>query len=294
LKKKIGIVFVLLSGLISPVMALTAIDDAGQEVTLSAPAKRIVSLAPHLTELAFAAGAGNRVVAVSTASNWPPIARTLPKVSDDRGVDFELLMKRKPDLVLLWKSGTPVQTIARIQALGIPVWQSEPGNFEQVAANIEGIGVLAGSPAKAKRVADVLRAQVRQLKAQQVGKAPVRVFYQVWSQPLMTLNRQHFISSLIGLCGGENIFAQADLLVPTVTMESVVAANPEVILSAQDSEQERVDFSMWKKFPQLAVTRNNGFVTIEGNLLSRPTPRALLAVSQLCTALDRVRVSGKK
>lgn len=269
--------------------ALAVIDDTGKVINLPQPAKRIVSLAPYLTELIFTAGAGNEVLATSTASNWPPQATNLPRISDDRSIDFERLVKLKPDLILLWHSGTATAMRARAQALGIPVFLSEPRTFEDVATTIERLGVLTDNVKTAQIKANEVRHEASKLAYRYAKKSPVSVFYQVWPRPLMTLNGQHFISHIIRLCGGENIFSKSKISVPIVDIEAVVTANPEVILTTKSNQHPPLDFSTWQHLPQMTATQNGAFVALDPDLLTRPTPRALLATYQLCKVLDTVR-----
>lgn len=269
--------------------ALAVVDDTGQIVNLSQPAKRIVSLAPYLTELAFAAGAGNEILAVSAASNWPPQAAHLPRISDDRSIDFERLVKLKPDLILLWHSGTATVMRTRAQTLGIPIFFSDPHTFEEVATTIERLGVLTNNIKTAQMKANEVRHEANKLAYRYSKKSQVSVFYQVWSRPLMTLNGQHFISNLIKLCGGENIFSKSKISVPTVDIEAVVTANPEVILTTKNNQHPPLDFSTWQHLPQMTATQKSAFIALDPDLLTRPTPRALLATYQLCEMLERVR-----
>lgn len=269
--------------------ALTVVDDTGQVVHLHQPAKRIVSLAPYLTELAFAAGAGSEVLAVSAASNWPPQAADLPRISDDRSIDFERLVKLKPDLILLWHGGTATLVRTRAQALGIPIFLSEPRTFEEVASTIERLGVLTNNIKTAQIKANEVRLEANKLAQRYAKKSQVSVFYQAWPRPLMTLNGQHFISHLIKLCGGENIFSNSKFSVPTVNIEAVVMANPEVILTTKTNQHPPLDFSTWQHLPQITATQKGAFIAIDPDLLTRPTPRALLATYQLCEVFEKVR-----
>lgn len=268
---------------------LIALDDTGQTVVLNQPAKRIVALSPHLVELTFAAGAGQYVIAVSTSSNWPAEIKKLPKIGDDRGVDFEYLVKLQPDLVLLWGSNAMTGIAARIRKLGIPVWISQPISFEEVANNIERIGMLANTFAVAKITADAVRQKADALKhVKKFDEPNIRVFFQVWQHPLMTLNRKHFVSQMIELCGGENIFAHSRLSVPAVSLEAVLQLNPHIILIG-DTATYPADFGQWQKIPQLVANQVNGLLAIDADLLTRPTPRALTAAQQLCQTMNRVR-----
>jgi iron complex transport system substrate-binding protein len=188
--------------------AVSVVDDAGETVTLAQPARRIVSLAPHVTELIFAAGGGDRIVGTVSYSDYPPQARDIPRVGDNKALDLERIAALKPDLIVVWRHGNAQKQTDRLRALGMPLFFSEPRKLDGIADNLEKLGTLMGTTPVAHRAATDFRQQVSTLRKTYAGRPPVTVFYQVWQQPLMTLNGEHMVSDLLALCGGRNLFGK--------------------------------------------------------------------------------------
>lgn len=264
-------------------------DVSGATIKLAAPARRIVSLAPHLTELLFAAGAGNRVVGNVEYGNYPPAAAALPRVGNYDRLDLEAVVALKPDLVLGWQSGNPAAAVARLRALGLTVHLSEPDRIEDVAGELERIGLLAGTGPAADAAAKVFRERYAALAARYSRRPTVSVFYQIWKQPLMTVNGKQVISDAIRLCGGRNVFAQLPVLAPTVTVEAVIAVNPEVIVASGMGDARPEWLDDWRRWTTLeAVVRNNLYF-VPPDLLQRHTPRILDGAEKLCTHFEAAR-----
>jgi iron complex transport system substrate-binding protein len=262
-------------------------DDAGHLITLAGPARRIVSLAPHVTELLFAAGAGARLVGVSDYSDFPPAAKAISSVGGAAALDVERIVQLKPDLVVAWGSSNSASQLARLRGLGIAVFDSEPRTFAAIASSLERLATLTGSEAVGHAAANDFRARLNSLSSTYQQRAPVRVFYQIWREPLMTLNGSSMVSAAIRLCGGSNIFAQLPQLAPVVGTEAVLEANPEVIVTGGDDELAAL--AGWRRFASLlAVQRNNLFV-INADWLARSGPRLLEGTELLCRQLDSAR-----
>ena len=267
---------------------LRVVDDAGHETVLAQPARRIVALAPHLTELVYAAGAGDRLVAVGKFSDYPPEARTKPVISDAFAVNYEALAQLKPDLVLVWGSGTPERIKSKLHSLGVPVHEVEIRSVAGLADTLRGIGRLAGTDAAAQARAQAIAGDWAELKATYAGRRPVRVFWQLWDAPLMTLSNQHLISSAIEACGGTNVFGELSTLTATVGWEAAVQRDPELVLTA-GSPGEPAKPGRWREFPQVSATRHGEFASIEGDLIARSGPRFVDGARELCVAIDRAR-----
>jgi len=274
-----------------PAAELRVVDDAGKPVVLAHPARRIVTLAPHLTELAWAAGAGDGVVAVSRFSDFPPAALAKPIVGDAFAVDFEALAKLSPDLVLVWGSGTPERTRAKLRSLGWPVYEIEIRDVAGLAATLRNIGRLAGTEATADARAAAVEADWAALKARYAGRRPVRVFYQLWDAPLMTLNGQHLISSAITACGGRNVFADVPTLTATVSWEAAVQRDPELVVTG-GSPGEPAKPGRWAEFAQLSATKHHQFARVDGDLVARSGPRFVEGARELCEAIERARAGA--
>ncbi len=268
--------------------ALRLVDDGGHEVVLTHPAHRIVALAPHLTELVYAAGAGNQLVAVGKYSDFPPEALAKPVISDAFAVNYEALAQLKPDLILVWGSGTPERTRAKLRTLGIPVYEIEIRNVAGLADTLRSIGRLAGTEGVAQARAQAVTTDWTALKASYAGRRPVRVFFQLWDAPLMTLNGQHLISSAISACGGTNVFAELPTLTATVSWEVAVQRDPELVMTA-GSASETARPGRWSEFAQVSATRHGEFGHIEDDLIARSGPRFVDGARELCVAIDRAR-----
>nr|WP_298410696.1 cobalamin-binding protein [uncultured Halomonas sp.] len=266
-----------------------ATDDAERRVCLPAPAARIASLSPGATELIYAAGAGDKVVAVVDYSDYPPAAQEVPSLGSHTRIDVERLVALSPTLVIGWVTGNPPDQLKTIEALGIPVFYVEPRSFTDVASAIERLGTLAGSADEAQREASRFRHGMAEIRKRYAGKAPVRVFYQVWDEPLMTINDAHLIGKVLSICGGVNVFGDLERLVPRIGDASVLAADPEAILAGGMGEENRDWLTHWAQYPDLtAVTRDNLFF-VPPSLIQRPTPRLLEGSRLFCEKLEDAR-----
>lgn len=269
---------------------ITVVDDVGRTITLAQPAKRIISLSPHVTELLYAAGAGQNMVAAVSFSDYPPVAQQLPRIGSNDKFDMEMILSLKPDLLVAWQSGNPKPQIQELIRLGFNVYISEPREFEDIAKDVKQLGKLLGTQTIADPAADNYLAKLQTLRQQYVGRAPVRVFYQVWNNPLFTVNGEHLISKVINLCGGVNVFSDLAILSPQISIESVIAKNPDVIIYG--AHETREDWSLaWRKWKYIKAVANNHLFGIHADLIVRHTPRVLQGATQMCEYLDRVRAS---
>jgi iron complex transport system substrate-binding protein len=269
--------------------AIEVLDDAGHAVVLNAPARRIVSLAPYLTELLYAAGAGDMIVGTSEFSDYPAAARDIPRVSGGAGLDIEAVIALQPDLVLAWQSGNPEGQLERLQALGMPLFLSEPRRLPDVPRTLVRLGKLAGSEPVAQAAARAFEARYRELQQRYSGRPTVAVFYQVWRQPLMTVNGEHLISDVIRLCGGRNVFSDLPVLAPQIDIEAVLAADPAVIIAGTGGTSETVELQDWKRWPMLAAVARGNLYGVQRELLVRHSPRILDGAEQVCGILEKVR-----
>lgn len=267
-------------------------DDAGTTITLVRPAQRIVSLAPHLTELLFAAGAGGSVVAVGAYSDYPEAVRALPQVGDSALLDLERIVALKPDLLVVWRDGNSPQQLQRLAALGIPMYASQLGTLADIATTLRRFGRLAGSEAAAEARAQRYEAELAALRERYAGRAPLRVFYQIWQRPLLTINDRHLISQGLALCGASNVFGTLAPLTPTVGDEAVVAANPDVIVTGRvggDRGSGPDGLDTWRRLTQLKATRTNALLVVDPDTLHRSSDRITQGIQGLCEKLDGVR-----
>jgi len=271
---------------------VSALDSDGRRVELTRPAQRIVSLAPHVTEQLFAAGAGQKLVAVSEYSDYPEEARRLPQVASSGGVDLERVLALNPDLVVAWRLEATAAALARLETLGLPVFYSEPRRLAQIPDSIEALGELAGTADTAHRVAASLREQLKGLEAQYGSKRAVSVFYQISERPLMTLGGRQFVSDAIALCGGHNVFADSPVMAPQVNVEAVLAADPEAIITASTRPSDRSWQALWRRFPGMRAVRAGNLYAVPMNEMHRHGPRAIAATALLCGYIDEARVKA--
>jgi len=277
--------------------SITVTDDTGAVVSLPAAAQRVISLAPHVTELLYAAGGASKMVGAVSYSDYPPEAKQLPRVGDNKSLDLERIVALKPDLIVVWRHGNAQRQLDRLRELHIPLFFSEPHRLDDVAVSLTRLGQLLGTSSVADAAAAAYRREIAQLRAQYAKRPAVNVFYQVWDQPLMTLNGEHMVSDVIELCGGRNVFAALQPLVPTVSTEAVLAANPEAIFTAAPGAT-RPDTALpqlgaWRAWPRLLAVANNNLFAIDGDLINRPAPRIVEGAAQMCADLELARSRRK-
>jgi iron complex transport system substrate-binding protein len=253
----------------------------------SAGTLRVVTLAPHLAELVFAAGAGDTLVGVSAYSDYPAAVAGLPVIGDAFVVDQEQLALLKPDVLLAWQSGTPKHVVGKLSDRGYRVEVIQTKRLADIALALEKIGNMVGTGTPAARAAGNFRNGLEQLAERYATAEPIRVFYQIQKRPLYTISGDHYVSELIGLCGGQNIFSDLVNLAPLVAVEAVIERNPEILLVSSDSEEDAL--SEWDRWPDLAANRYGNRFVIQADEIGRPTPRVLLAGEALCKALQQGR-----
>ena len=271
---------------------MSALDSDGRKVTLERPAQRIVSLAPHVTEQLFAAGAGDRIVGASEYSDYPEEAKKLPRVASAGTVNLEAVLALKPDLVVAWRLEATASALSRLESLGVPVFYSEPHRLAEIPELIEALGELAGTSATAKPLARSLRAELARLNSEFSARRTVTVFYQIAEKPLMTVGGGQFVSDAIDVCGGRNIFAGSTVMAPVVNLESVIAADPMAILTARVDPADRSWEAFWRRFPGLFAVELDNLYTVPANEMHRHGPRAFAATRLLCERIDQARVKA--
>ena len=271
--------------------AITVRDDDGNVVTLQKPAQRVIAMAPHVTELLFAAGGGDKIVGAVNYSDYPEEAKQIPRVGDNRQVDMERVLAMKPDLIVVWMHGSSERQIDQLRKLGIPLFHSEPKKLDNIADNLEAMGKLLGTEAVAGAAAKELRTKLAALRAQYASRPPVKVFYQVWDKPLYTLNGEHIVSDSLKVCGGVNIFADQKVTAPVVSVEAVLQADPEAVFATAEKDYGGVN--LWRPYGMLKATKNGNLFTVNGNLLNRAGPRMIAGTAVLCEKLEEARQHRK-
>ena len=272
-----------------PAQAITVQDFSGREVTLDQPAKRIVALAPHIVENLYSAGAGDKLVGVVSYSDFPDEAKNVPEVGSYNAFSLEQVLALNPDLVVMWGSGNGMQTLSTFEALGIPVYVSELRQLSDVPKSIRNLSQLAGTPAIGEAEASRIETELNALHRRYGEKRSLSVLYQIWNDPLQTVNGEHLISEIISLCGGYNIFGDARSLAPRVSIESVLLRDPDAIVASGMGEARPEWLDQWRAYPSLTAVADEALFFVNPDHLQRPSARIVLGAQSLCQQLDQIR-----
>jgi len=267
---------------------IRVIDDIGREVGLEKPAARIISLSPHTTENLFSAGAGEKVVGVVNHSDYPPEAEQIALVGTHVQFNIELIVSLKPDLIVAWQSGNPEEVLHQLEELGFPIYISQPADFHGIARNIRNLATLAGTENNLAPDLGPSIQNLEKIQADHQSKVHLSTFYQVWTEPLITLSGKHIVSRSLGLCGAANIFADMPMLAPRISIESIVEINPEVIVT--DLVDGRLpDMSFWDSWDSIQAVQQQSYIYVDPDVMFRPTLRMLRAIPGFCEDLDQIR-----
>lgn len=264
-------------------------DDTGVTLTLPGPAQRIVVLAPHAVENLYAIGAEKQIVAAVEYSDYPVAAKQLPRVGGYSRFDVESILIKKPDLIIGWASGNPAAQLAQVRALGVPMYLSQPNRFEDVARELRQFGRLTGREATAEAAASRFLQRLDSLRRNNAGKPKVRVFYQIWAAPLMTIGGGQIISSAIDACGGENVFAGLKSMAAQITAEAVLAADAEAFVAGGMGEIRKDWLDVWRRWQQLSAVQRDNLFFVPADLMQRHTLRLIEGAEMLCGHLDTAR-----
>ncbi|HEY4971044.1 MAG TPA: cobalamin-binding protein [Steroidobacteraceae bacterium] len=252
-------------------------------------APRIISLSPHITELLFAAGAGDRIVGVDDASDYPPAVAGIARVGEPSALDVESLLRLKPTLIVLWDSGTPARRKAELQRLNLRVYVTDQHRLDDIGTALLEFGRLAGTEPVAAAAARRYRDELADLRARYAARPRLKVFYQVWDRPLYTLSGTHLVSEVLSLCGGDNVFADLTTLAPAIDREAVLTRNPDVILIAAAGAEGARQRADWDRFGYIRAVRNHHVFSVDPSLVGRMAPRILQGVREVCDLLDAAR-----
>ncbi len=254
----------------------------------SGEAARLVTLAPHLTELVFAAGAQDQLVGVVQYSDFPPAAKQIPLIGDAFRVDYERIVQLAPDVILSWGKGTPAEVSRYLRGIGFQVVELETFELDDIPRQIEQLGELAGTSTVALAAAQEVRARLSALRDEYSNRTPISVFLQISAQPWFTVTGNHILDDAIRLCGGVNIFADVDGVAPMVSFESIVEADPAVILVVIPTSGEQWR-SVWEPWQEMSAVRNQRLYPVDADFVSRAGPRMIDGVAQICAALAAAR-----
>ena len=267
---------------------IEVLDDSGRTVTLSSPAERIISLAPHNTENLFSAGAGGKVVGVVEYSDYPPSAQRIASVGSHVEFNLEVILALEPDLIVAWRSGNNNDSLQQIERFGIPVYYSEPRSFSDIVENIKELAKLSGTEHLQDPDLEEVLNKIEFTRNAYANQSEPDVFYQVWTDPLMTLNGEHLISRVLEVCGARHLFAELPIIAPRISIEAVVDANPDIIATGM-VDQKKPDMSLWDKWETVSAVKNGRFIFVDSDVMHRHTLRMLKGITGFCEQLNAVR-----
>ncbi|MGJ8670801.1 MAG: cobalamin-binding protein [Oceanococcus sp.] len=265
---------------------ISVTDDLGRSVTLPQAAQRIVALAPHIVENLYAIGAGQKIIATVSWADYPELAKQIPRIGSYHSVSLEAVVAYKPDLVVLWASGNGEGLLQQLQDFGLKVYASESKSPADIGRTLRNLGALSGVEAQAHQRADAFEMQMSSLRQQYASKSEVSVFYQIWHEPLQTVNGTHLISAVIALCGGRNVFSDAAALAPRTSIEAVLSLDPQLIVSGQSAQEMQ---SFWRSWTSLQAVKNERLIAVNPDVMHRHTARIADGARALCAALDKAR-----
>jgi iron complex transport system substrate-binding protein len=289
-------VFVFLSSIVianDALSEISVVDDTGVSVVLSQPAKRLVVLGPNLIESLYEIGAGDYILGASEYSDYPEAAKKIPRVGSHNTINFEMIVSLAPDLVFIWHSGFGAENVAKLRSLGIAVYASEPQTLDDIEFLLNDLGQLTGLSESTAIAAAQYRSELNRLQNVYSQKKTVSVFYQVWHEPMQTLNGEHVMNAVIELCGGQNVFASLSEIAPRVSIESVIAMNPDVIISSGSDSRDARELDFWQRWSMINAVHNEQVHFIKADSLVRHAPRILQGAQQLCELLERSRSAQK-
>jgi iron complex transport system substrate-binding protein len=266
-----------------------ALGGTADRAGAAEPVPRIISLSPHITELLFAAGAGDRIVGVDDSSDYPAAVAGIARVGEPAALDVEGLLKLKPTLIVLWDSGTPPGRKAELERLHLQLYVTEQHHLDDIGATLLEFGRLAGTEPAAAAAARSYQTELAQLRSRYSARPRLKVFYQVWDRPLYTLSGGHVVSEVLSLCGGDNVFAGLSTLAPAIDKEAVLTRDPDVILIAATGAEGARQVLEWSQYSTLRAVQNHHVFTVDPTLLGRMAPRILQGVREVCGLLDEAR-----
>ncbi|MYI89229.1 MAG: cobalamin-binding protein [Gammaproteobacteria bacterium] len=270
---------------------ISVVDDSGETIVLEEPAQRIITLAPHLTEQVFTADGGDRIVATVNYSNFPEAASKILNIGSYKKISYEMVVGLNPDLILA-TGGNGLEMINRLRTLGYTVYVDEPRELEDVASALDRIGKLLGTQDSTELEVQRFNRRLRELKHSYSDAKTMHVFYVVWNEPLITINGKHLISSVMRLCGGENIFSDAIPMAPRINVETVIRRDPDVIIASGHGEQRPDWLDEWLQWPSISAVQHGHLYFIPPDILQRHTVRILDGAEKMCNFIDLARQSS--
>jgi iron complex transport system substrate-binding protein len=251
-------------------------------------ASRIITLSPHLTEIVYAAGAGDRLVATVEYSNYPESANNIPRIGDAFRIDVERIIALRPDLVIAWDTGNPRAAVTQLRSLGLAIWSVEIDEPEEIADVLDSLAKLTGQAEPARSASREIRQRLTALSRQYAGVETLQYFYQIGTRPLFTINGSHLISKGLERCGGRNIFIHESGLAFQVSYESVIVADPDALFAPwQENAPNPLD--TWQDWPSMKAVSQQALFLLPADPVSRATPRFLDSLELACKLLHQLR-----
>jgi vitamin B12 transport system substrate-binding protein len=256
--------------------------------SLSQASQRIIALSPHLTEQLYQLGLGEQIIATTEHADYPAAALLLPRVGNYNHLQIEKILALKPDLIFAWPDGNPAADLDKLRQLGIKIVESNPRQLADIAKELRLLGQQTGTSAVAEQQAKQIEHQLAELRQQYSHKSKVRVFYELWQQPLSTVAQQAWPQQQLELCGAINPFAKAIGDYPQVSLEQVVASMPQLIIQPLSVNEPRT-LHDWSRWPAIPAVKYQQFSQPDSDLMHRTTSRMLQGLRQLCADIDRTR-----
>jgi vitamin B12 transport system substrate-binding protein len=256
---------------------------------LPSKAQRIIALAPHIVEMLFDIGAGKQIVGTVEYADYPKAALNIPRVGSYHGMQIEKLLALNPDLVIVWKSGNSQSDIDKMKRLGLNVVFSNPVNINDVARELRYFGQLTHHQKQAEQVAVAYEKRLQKLRNENIAKQPIPVFYQLWSEPMMTINGTTWINQLIEVCQGANVFASNATPYPKISIENVIVAQPQLMILPDENSDKPQPIINWQKWPEIPAVKNDKFIHVDADLLHRFSTRMLNGIADMCEKIDQQR-----
>ncbi len=250
---------------------------------------RIIALSPSSVEMLFEIGVGDRIVGTVEYADFPEAAKKIPRLGNYAGVQIETIVAAKPDLIVAWKSGNKQSDLKKLKSLGLNIIYVDPKTLSAVSENMIKLGKAIGVEQKANEAAEKFKQEYQAIKQRYASKNKVKVFYQLWHDPIRTVGDKSWVQSLIHDCNGDNVFKDSTAPYPVVSLESVIVKAPEIILMSKHSHADKAKKQLWVKWKNLPAVKNNLMESIDGSTLLRAGPRAVIGFSDLCSKIDKAR-----
>lgn len=263
-------------------LLLTSFSGAAAE-------QRIVALAPHIVEMLFDIGAGDEIVGTVDFADFPKAALKIPRIGGYHGIQIEKILALKPDLVIVWKSGNKISDIEQMEKMGLNIIYSQPHKIEDVAQELRKLGKITNHEIQAEAVANRYAHKLKTLRQQYDNIAPMKVFYQLWPEPMRTVNKETLINQLIEVCQGENVFASNPTPYPQIGIENVIVAQPEIIILPDEKSNQEQPIIDWHKWPEIPAAKHNRFIRVNADLMHRFSTRMLEGIEDMCEKIDAYR-----